>query len=141
MTLDLARITALADVATEGPWASRSPNELFRRVGTLENGAWGPVVIEHERGQYYTKFVGYHDAAFIAAARTAVPEMAKEIGRLRADMESYREGVRRTIKHNVDERLAALAEVERLRAALEVIANDQMPHSYSLQKIARKALK
>jgi hypothetical protein len=69
---EAAEWAALADAATEGPWAIMGGGEYVSGIGTL-------VGVECAGG------VRDVDAAFVAAARTAVPRLLVEREALRAD--------------------------------------------------------
>lgn len=80
MTIDIDSLRALADAASPGPWedgtASCCPD-----MGWVD----GPkgVVCPVYQGTKVTHTLDANDAAFIAAARTAVPWLLDEIERLR----------------------------------------------------------
>ena len=88
---ELAAIKALADAATPGPWRCvGGVVEIATPAPTKRqpNREWTvPLVLVQETdlhsGEYYAEF-GVEDAAFIAAARTAVPALLAEVERLRA---------------------------------------------------------
>ena len=69
----LAELRALSDAATPGPWAInlQSP-DLAANIGNAEK--WVCAV---------TQEGGHGDIDFIAASRTAIPELLDEIKRLR----------------------------------------------------------
>lgn len=69
--LDLDHLQALADAATEGPWTARAVYPFL-----VEQGDAGFVSTNLADSTAA-------DAAFIAAARTAVPELIAEVRRLR----------------------------------------------------------
>lgn len=84
--LDLKHLRALAEAATPGPWELRSDRNEQKNV--YSGDKWIAVLphqcvasIEEQRGQ---------DAAFVAAARTAVPELLDENERLRAALDYLR---------------------------------------------------
>ena len=83
----LTELRALADAATSGPWkVSDTP-----LAPDFEN-AW--VVLEDGRDGLHAGYDGQFsvaDAAFIAASRTAIPELLDEVERLRAELEEWRE--------------------------------------------------
>lgn len=70
MTIDIAKLRALCDAATPGPWVN-GEDELA----------------ESPDGFYFTWEGRDSDAALIAASRTAVPSLLDEVERLRACVE------------------------------------------------------
>ncbi len=98
MTTDLDALQALADAATPGPWTDHWANDERSDLGEAAivsgpgTGLEGIVV-----GTLY--YDGLHtacraeDAAFIAAARTAVPELIAEVRALRAEVERLRDAL------------------------------------------------
>lgn len=81
VTLDLDALEALAEAATEGPWCVMR-NGLGQSCGvTVGNG----MVLDFGSGGPFDETgTTSPDAAFIASARTAVPELIAEVRRLRA---------------------------------------------------------
>ena len=78
----LAELRALADAATPGIWDFTSHNV----PGTYRAHILGepPVLIISMARRD-------EDLAFIAASRTAIPELLDEVERLRAELEEWRE--------------------------------------------------
>lgn len=106
MTPDrIKELRKLCSEATLGPWVCRD-GVVFGDVPI--NGAVCAMLQEREEANS----VELADAAFISAARTALPEALKEIERLR----EYLLG-RETVLARKQ-----TAEIERLRAALKVIS-------------------
>lgn len=82
---ELAALKALADAATPGPWEAGEYNRVT---------ADGRHILKC-RDQYDGVRLAIHDnanadAAFIAAARDAVPELVAEVDRLRAELASHK---------------------------------------------------
>ena len=77
---ELARLQALADAATPGPWAWE-PQEATRgaRLAALEGDRWVSVS--------YADEMEPEDGEFIALARTAVPALCQEVRRLCLEVE------------------------------------------------------
>ena len=73
----LAELRALSEAATPGPWAVdiQTP-DLAANIGNAEKGVCA-----------VTKEGGHGDIAFIAASRTAIPELLDEIQELREEVE------------------------------------------------------
>lgn len=112
----LAHLRALCDAATPGPWAvyDRTPEDIERPgidgVYAEPQGKYSGRIVETDFGCYppYKR-----DAAFIAAARTALPEALDEIERLAAQVEALR--TRTPYYYELTaERDALKVEVERL---------------------------
>lgn len=85
--LDLDAIEALANAASPGPW----------RVGSVDTDpvfAWHGATMGGERQllRFNPCFSYANDAAFIAAAREAVPALVAEVRRLRRPFDYYRRG-------------------------------------------------
>ena len=109
---------ALADAATPGPWLPS------HNVDAPSDGNWEPDNPEREgRGEGPTLVGTYRDvkawaeadAAFIAAARDAVPALLAEVDRLRAELNTATAAIAnlRTIWRNggaSDRTMARLAE-------------------------------
>lgn len=77
---ELARIEALCDAATPGPWiecVETSRDGLFQFSGIVSDAAR-----EHIAGSVNTA----GDSAFIAESRAAVPALVAEVRRLRAEL-------------------------------------------------------
>lgn len=104
----LAEIKALADAATPGPWLSRD-GEVFRPDFTG---------IAHE--------VDDDDSDFIAASRTAVPELVAEVERLRDQFSVLTEEYRDQLSENSHMR----EEVDRLTALLAERRCGRVPGSF-----------
>lgn len=71
---DLKRLEALAEAATEGPWTFEECEDWPGRVEGITSHLGR--IVETDAGCYPPEL---RDAAFICAARTAVPEMAQEL--------------------------------------------------------------
>lgn len=76
----LAKIKALADAATEGPWGYTYDGSGDYTVGLAKDPQGDGNTIASLYGPVETGT----DAAFIAASRTAVPELVAEVERLTA---------------------------------------------------------
>ena len=92
---EAAQWAALADAATEGPWTVDPDGDIGAPLaGGLECGMDGhPVLDCPECGVMVARIQGFDgglDAAFIAAARTAVPRLLAEREALRADLAEAR---------------------------------------------------
>jgi hypothetical protein len=90
------QVRDVCDKATRGPWSDEEYPDIIS-----SDGCWS--VLNSEMG-----FVLANDAAFIALARTALPEALDEIDSLRAGQQNDDRDHRRLT-----------AEIERLRTALE----------------------
>ncbi len=105
MSIDVAKMRALCDAATSGPW-------------TYENdGTIGGILVRPSHGRPH-RHDSAEDAAFIAAARTAVPELLDEIERLQSTeyaMEQWH------AHHGKNAEL--LAELEQLRESFDFMRN------------------
>lgn len=75
MKLDLDELERLANAATDGPWAAPSPRISHWRRDVCS--------ITTNDGMGIANNLVDTDAAFIARARTAVPELIAEVRRLR----------------------------------------------------------
>lgn len=107
--VDLDELQALADAATPGPWTVTG-DDLIDGVGK----ARGP------NGRIFEDMdVRPNDAAFIAAARAAVPELVAEVRALRAEISEARHGVWER-QHEIEiltaERDANAGDLDALRA-------------------------
>lgn len=96
----LAEIRARADAATEGPWAA-DHTEIYG----LHRGIWIAECSREEWGE------GDVDGAFIAHARTDVPDLLAEVDRLRALHHDHT-----VCRDLMDSNEQLGAEIERLRA-------------------------
>lgn len=87
----LAELRALADDATAGPWWGGGNNRRRDAIGlvgrTSDRGTGNAIAVLNGIGMDRVA-----DAAFIAASRTAVPELLDEIERLRAELGAERSG-------------------------------------------------
>lgn len=81
MKYDLNELERLCDAATAGPWRSSNPHgdEYFRVVSCAPNGRMLGDKIAFMAINNKSK----DDAALIAEARTAIPELIAEVRRLR----------------------------------------------------------
>jgi hypothetical protein len=88
MTLDLDKLKALCEAATEGPWDTMGGGKSIGIVADYEpesplgsalmiGSCWHNEAIKQD---------GYANAAFIKAARTALPELIAEVERLREEL-------------------------------------------------------
>lgn len=79
----LAAWQALCDVATPGPWECY----LLREHTPIEEGTTPDVFVDPENPEQVCAVTNYRDddAAFIAAARMALPVLLAEVRRLRAN--------------------------------------------------------
>ncbi len=78
---ELDRLQALADAATPGEWQASS---VIAGMVTEEHSGW---IAHCPRGSYKeTEQLAVQDAAFIAAARAAVPALIAEVRRLRQQL-------------------------------------------------------
>lgn len=110
----LSELEALADAATKGPWEVK--HEDYGDEWWFGGSGCGQVIIEGDPDSYpgipgLQAVYGGHDtadAAFIAAARTAVPELISEVRGLRAERDA---AIARAEK--------AEAEVARLRGEIQ----------------------
>jgi len=94
---DRARWRALAEAATPGPW---TVEEAFDEDdGTRYRGIFG----WHDDGEEYL-CLSEADAHFVAAARTALPELWAENDRLRATLEAVEEAAGHTTDGLVPDR-------------------------------------
>lgn len=80
---DLDEWQQLADAATAGPWDSNSfDGDPIESVWTVSH-AIATANIDAPKFDFHAP-QARHDAAFIAVARTAVPQLIAEVRRLRA---------------------------------------------------------
>lgn len=103
---------ALADAATEGPWTAAEQS----------HGEWFSIQSPHLA--LCTAFEPA-DAAFIAAARTAVPALLEEVERLREALrqaEGERDDLDTGVGTLLGENVELEAEVRRLREGIEGLA-------------------
>lgn len=109
----LAEWRRLADEATEGPWEAYS-------LPAVPPGQWqmvGVGQVDNEMGHRIEAMFD-DDAAFIAAARTAVPVLLDEVERLREALATQEEAY----ANRLIEWGRAEAERDRLRAGLRRLA-------------------
>lgn len=84
MDVDLDALQALCDAATPGPWTAER-DAVYREPPAY--GAWRQLARMCAHAENFTnehRWEEWHNAAFIAAARTALPELIAEVRRLRA---------------------------------------------------------
>lgn len=85
---ELAALEALTEAATAGPWEWNDHD--LHAVSVANDDPWDPAsgqkIIVTDSGAYPPE---KDDAAFIAAARTAVPALIAEVRRLRAVEAKY----------------------------------------------------
>ena len=79
-----AQLRELCEKATQGPWVDR------RRAERAEVWSMGPDIDPYDEG-LVCDYIKADDAAFIAAARTAVPALLDENDALRALLRMARE--------------------------------------------------
>lgn len=111
---DLAAIAALAAAATPGPWISGGfgPSDTWVRITQCEGWPGTPVCeVGHNVANRNA------DAAFIAAARTAVPALLAHIATLTADALALHDALARVTR----ERDAAVAARDALAGAVHVV--------------------
>lgn len=79
----------LAEAATPGPWDCTNYGLGVQRTGTVREDTYGPwpdgevCILSDEFGENVRLM---EDAKFIAAAREAVPALAREVQRLQAEL-------------------------------------------------------
>jgi uncharacterized small protein (DUF1192 family) len=144
---DLQADLALCDAATPGPWESMPSIHAEFPFEICCNGFLDPIV---------ASAIDEADARFIAEARTGWPHAIRRALAAEAELQRVVDISRDNIellrqeKAHMAERIAELeAEVERLRAALKRIANEEFPQAdvipvemfYELQLIARQVLR
>ena len=92
----IAELRALSEKATPGPWRDQKQCDgAYMHIGSEQGGDWvasislpsGPYY-EHKEGRYTEDQQVEINAAFIAAARTALPEL---LDALEAEREKIRE--------------------------------------------------
>ena len=88
---ELDALKALADAATPGPW------EVEHHSGILVDGVPSTCAVltsqEYDMASFGDDLQGYFDAAFIAAARAAVPALIAEVERLREELDDYADAI------------------------------------------------
>ena len=89
--MDLERLKRLCDASTPGPWIA---NEMSSGVSTKRGAIVGypsdsSMVASLYDGEYIENENREHDAAFIAEARTALPELIAEVELLRWALGHY----------------------------------------------------
>lgn len=91
--MNLDKLKALCEAATPGPWATDVAPRLAGAINATLDGlqrqvahADGQAAMFDQRRGMETHEVMAANAAFIAAARTAVPELIAEVERLRVDL-------------------------------------------------------
>lgn len=118
--IDTATLRALAEAATKGPW------EAYTVPQTRTEAPYIAVEVGETEVRIARFEGGHYDAAFIAAARTAVPALLDEVERLRAEVD-VEYGAAQMAAGDRDEALGNLtrceaerddlaAQVERVRA-------------------------
>ena len=84
----LAELTRICDAATPGPWVEHCDGIETTDPGSLDitakRGPYKGAVVVTDSGVYPPH---EDDAAFICAARTAMPELLAEVGRLQSMLE------------------------------------------------------
>jgi hypothetical protein len=86
----LAEIERLMEAATPGPWVvSNDPNGKPHQILGMFNGTLLDPVVDCRWASATQR--GCDDYDFIAAARTAVPELVQEVRRLREALEDIRD--------------------------------------------------
>lgn len=89
---ELARLQDLTDNASPLPWEVEEYDRYDGYAVYIDDGGIGTAYVAQDIGQGLSE--GKHDAAFIAEARTAVPELIADVKELRARIETAR---RRTL--------------------------------------------
>jgi hypothetical protein len=84
MTVDIEKMKALALAATPSPWQWWTSNSTLRL--TAFGGRDGGVLSAYSSLGHADIACSVTDQAFIAACRTAVPELIAEVERLRAEL-------------------------------------------------------
>jgi hypothetical protein len=83
---DLEAIRGRAEAATEGPWSvdeiSGDIDDYGDALNVISRGVDGPHGVGLNTGEEYQMY-SVADATFIAHARTDVPKLLEEVGRLR----------------------------------------------------------
>ena len=133
--IDTAKLLALANAATPGPWCVQGPwphatvyvNDAAMQDSGIEPTHVATMAALTPEGKSTTSDP---DAAFIAAARTALPEALHEIDRLRSALakasnlaESSIEMMREDLGEDEDE----LAEYEQWLADWRSLAKGEVP--------------
>lgn len=90
--MNIDELEALASAATPGPWEAGEPNNWgddddIPQSGVMVNGT--PITWDDHSGDVFNPA----DAEFIAAARTAVPELIAEVRRLRDVVEQQKKAI------------------------------------------------
>jgi len=100
--IDLDKLQALCDAATNSPWATSND-------GSSEN--WAVCYVGRDTGDvpWSVNTIGVrgselhgdaeHDAAFIAAARTALPELIAEVRRLSQSLDDLQQACMASIRN------------------------------------------
>jgi len=144
--LDCAALTKLTATATPGPWTA----DVW--IETDGNG-WRATGPHHEAGAHDhgsepgcpDEQIARADAAFIAAARTAVPELLAEVARLRAVLVAQDARDVATLTTERDAAIARVAELEsesgELHAELKAVVDYAvdiigMPINYTIGRDA-----
>lgn len=94
-TQNLDALEQLASAATPGPWEWWTSNSHVRLTGAECDGGrhgqdGGVLHAANIRGEYATVVVSAADRQFIAAARTAVPELLARVRDAETDAERFR---------------------------------------------------
>ncbi len=134
--IDLKHLRTLCTAATPGPWGYR-PGKL---VCDDDGGAYTLIAespCPHSPTKSARRAAWDNDARFIAAARTAIPELLDEIERLRQSLGNllaviHRDGGHYTAMHGREKAVrdahliwaSLIGDNERLRAALKPFAED-----------------
>ena len=88
---ELDALKALADAATPGPW------EVEQHSGILCNGTPSTCAVlsssECDMASFGDSEQALADAAFVAAARAAVPALIAEVERLREELDDYADAI------------------------------------------------
>jgi hypothetical protein len=78
---ELKDLEALAEKATSGPWDVYGDSNIYPRFEVETHGGFKKICHINSSGNDYR--YAHNDAAFIAAARAAVPALIAEVRRLR----------------------------------------------------------
>jgi len=125
----IARATAALEGVTEGPWRASLLDGIDYEDGSscIRGG-----VYPDERGStpvFLTSGgIDRRDARFIAASRTLVPELLAEVEQLRDHRDAWKENAEH-YEWSAGEVGRLKAEVERLRGALDGLADDLAAHN------------
>ena len=128
---ELARLEALVQAATPGPWRAMHDgnSKLADGIGCGQsrvdglprpyNPRWiGYRTAETAEARHRTTMLVDADAAFIAAARDAVPALVAEVRRLAKEKEGIRRALARELQENLPKHAECMTQLEAERDAL-----------------------